>query len=178
MLTPHNTPRKPSTQWTFAPLLLLGLSFLAIFFFPHPAKAQKVYGNWCGPNHGFKGAPIDAVDRVCMLHDNCCRAKGHGPITEKIQHCDCDRIIVQNMPRAIRQTPKAKGKAAGATIFSYFRVAPCFCWKNLCVTVPVCTKVKKCKKVLKKRICTFVPKCSKQKKCKRTKVMGAGGRCL
>jgi len=30
----------------------------------------KVYGNWCGPNHG-SGKPIDALDRICMYHDKC-----------------------------------------------------------------------------------------------------------
>lgn len=130
------------------------------------ATTLKVHGKWCGPGHGFKGRPKDAVDAVCRLHDICCRRKGYGDPAEKIQHCKCDRIIVRRMPSAIRRVRSSKGRVAGASIYAYFRNAPCWCKKRICITLPRCRKVRRCKTV-RKRICARTPRCRRVRKCKR-----------
>ncbi|TNE48058.1 MAG: hypothetical protein EP343_17300 [Deltaproteobacteria bacterium] len=148
----------------------------ALLFLPglvsNEAQAQfkiKVYGRWCGPNHGFGKPPIDAVDNVCKLHDICCRKKKYGEPTEKIQHCDCDRIIVQRMRSAISRTKTRKGKRAGFVILNYFRRAPCYCKKRICVPAPSCRYKRKCT-TKSKRLCSPYLSCRKQRKC--TKVFG------
>ena len=53
-------------------------------------------------------APIDPVDRVCQLHDQCYDQRGY-------LDCSCDRDLVARMPAAVVHpaTPPA-GKVAGA----------------------------------------------------------------
>lgn len=132
--------------------------------------AIPIYGNWCGPNHGFKKPPIDPVDQVCEFHDRCAVQKRYGDPLEKIQHCDCDQNVLRNMPAAIAKTKSQKGKNMGRVIMAYFQNAVCYCKQKVCISVPSCKNVNKC--VLKpgKPVCTVVPSCKKVKKCK--KVLG------
>ncbi|KAB3539714.1 hypothetical protein F8154_00755 [Alkaliphilus pronyensis] len=46
-----------------------------------------IYGNWCGPMCSGPDAPISAVDRCCMHHDQCYGEQGYF-------NCDCDREII------------------------------------------------------------------------------------
>ncbi len=46
-----------------------------------------IYGNWCGPLCSGPDAPISAVDRCCMYHDQCYGEHGYF-------NCDCDRDII------------------------------------------------------------------------------------
>lgn len=188
MITTHTT-------WTDQPIRLFHsprtgfcvwrMVLVSIFvlggWFVKEASAQvsiPVYGNWCGPNHGFKKPPIDAVDGVCRLHDICARRMRYGDPLEKIQHCDCDRIIVQRMPGAIANTRTTHGKRMGRLIFGYFSLAICHCKRQVCIPTPSCRKEKKCTKKFGKKICVPVPICKKVNKCNTMKVYGSGGRCL
>lgn len=73
----------------------------------------KIYGNWCGPKHG-SGTPIDALDRICMVHDNCYDSHGYF-------NCKCD----YNMARSIGKLKSAKLKIIGAPMKTWFRSSPC-----------------------------------------------------
>jgi hypothetical protein len=141
------------------------------------AQGFKLYGNWCGPKHGHKGDPVDAVDNACKHHDLCCERNREYPFSKKVEHCDCDKIILQKTAAAMQTKLSAKGRAAGAAIISYFSNAPCYCYKNVCVSKPKCKTEKSCKKVAGKNVCVSKPKCKTEKVCKRTPLMGRGGRC-
>jgi len=94
------------------------------------AAGLAVYGNWCGPGHGG-GTPIDAVDAVCMRHDQCYDAKGYFD-------CSCDRALIYEMPTAIASpgVPPA-GKAAGAAAIAAFTALPCVC-RRVCLPFVGC----------------------------------------
>lgn len=135
-----------------------------------PQLSIPVYGNWCGPGHPKRGnpPPIDAVDASCRRHDRCYSKRGYS-------NCRCDRNLIGGMPAAIRRTPSLKGKAAGAAIAAFFTVWPCVCRKRVCVPLPKCTMVKRCKRVFGKRFCIRVPKCRMVKRCHSVPVPGHGG---
>jgi len=80
----------------------------------------EFYGNWCGPLHG-SGQPIDAVDRVCCIHDHCYDDRGY-------LDCSCDRALIEGMDRAMTNpyvSSEGRNKASQAAAF--FRVSPCLC---------------------------------------------------
>jgi hypothetical protein len=88
---------------------------------PVPMAGLELYGNWCGPGNSGPGAPIDAVDQVCCLHDKCYTDRGY-------LDCSCDRDLVARMPGAIANanTPAA-GRAFGIAAAAFFAVTPCLC---------------------------------------------------
>lgn len=103
--------------------------FLALSVPERNAQASvPVHGRWCGPGHGG-GQPIDAVDAVCQAHDQCYDRSGYF-------NCACDRELIARLPDAIRRTPTASGKAAGASVARYFQSAGCQCKREVCVPTP------------------------------------------
>jgi Phospholipase A2 len=93
----------------------------------------EYYGNWCGPLHGG-GQPIDAVDRVCCLHDQCYDDRGY-------LDCSCDRDLIEGMQRAMANpyvSPEGRYKASQAADF--FRVSPCLC-NRMCLPWIGCFRV-------------------------------------
>lgn len=91
-----------------------------------------IYGNWCGPGHSGPGAPIDPVDRVCCLHDQCYDDRG-------TLDCACDRDLVARMPGAIADSrTSAAGRAAGTAAMALFAVSPCLCHR-VCVPILGCS---------------------------------------
>lgn len=178
-----------STVKTF----VFGLCFFALsstaFGFSMP-----IHGRWCGMGHGFNGPPVDAVDRLCMLHDICVKktlsTKKVKKYVHGLQYCHCDWKILSGIDAALRTVKKQGKKKAyqrGLLIKTYFKNTRCFCDKRvclpkpvckkvkvctdrfstLCVYKPICKKVRKCKKVLGKQRCLTVPSCKKVKVCKR-----------
>ncbi|MBU47568.1 MAG: hypothetical protein CL920_02590 [Deltaproteobacteria bacterium] len=137
---------------------------------PSWAFKVKIYGNWCGPEHGFKKAPKDALDRVCQQHDICIKNKirsGRKRPIEKFQFCECDRALLKNVMRAARKVKTKKAMLAAKVMKNYFARTLCYCRKRICVKVPKCRKVRTCVKNKKRRkICTKVPTCKMKKKCK------------
>lgn len=132
--------------------------------------------NWCGPGHPKKGKnppALHPVDSVCRTHDKCYDRRGY-------LDCRCDRELLRSMPQAIARTRSGKGKAAGLTAIAAFSHTPCFCRKKVCVPVPSCRMVRRCKRIgigkFSKKICTKVPQCRTIRRCKRIPVPGAGGR--
>lgn len=90
------------------------------------AAGVAVYGNWCGPGHGGPGAPIDPVDRVCQLHDQCYDQRGY-------LDCSCDRDLVARMPAAVvHPATSPAGKVAGAAAAGVFQATPCLC-RRICL---------------------------------------------
>ena len=47
-----------------------------------------VYGNWCGPGCSGPSAPVDDVDRCCMVHDKCYDREGYFD-------CQCDIDVIE-----------------------------------------------------------------------------------
>jgi len=93
----------------------------------------KIYGNWCGPNHG-SGKPISALDNICMVHDKCYNRYGYF-------NCKCDMVMV----RAIGRLSSRKLRIIGSPMKSYFRGSPCqgpMTRPTMCGWLP-CIKCKK-----------------------------------
>jgi len=84
-----------------------------------------VYGNYCGPQHGGTGEPIDAVDAACKRHDECYGELGYFD-------CRCDAQLLEELPAAIAQTGSAQGKLCGGAIYTWFSLQPCACYTEVC----------------------------------------------
>lgn len=71
------------------------------------------YGNYCGPGNSG-GIPINAVDRTCMIHDNCYDSYGWGS-------CNCDINLISSMSNHITNGSLGAGERAFATAaLAYF----------------------------------------------------------
>lgn len=87
--------------------------------------ARVIYGNWCGPFYG-SGQPIDAVDRLCCIHDHCYDNRGY-------LDCSCDRDLISGMRRTMSNpyvSPEGRYKAS--QIADFFRISPCLCYR-ICI---------------------------------------------
>ncbi|GAA0853992.1 hypothetical protein ABER99_20295 [Paenibacillus glucanolyticus] len=49
------------------------------------------HGNWCGPGCSGPGAPVDALDKCCMYHDNCYAINGYSSCQCDYDLLDCTR---------------------------------------------------------------------------------------
>eukprot|EP01080_Neovahlkampfia_damariscottae_P003625 gene3625-6441_t len=110
----------------------------------------RVHGNYCGGGwcggkwwdgcngrklDGSKGCyvqryqwnrpkPIDAVDRCCMTHDDCCSKLGAG----ESKRCTCNRDMARCYQKAIKQCKTKDCKVVGkilATISQPFKIVGC-----------------------------------------------------
>lgn len=73
----------------------------------------KIHGNWCGPKHG-SGTPIDALDKICMVHDRCYDRYGYF-------NCKCD----MNMVNSIAKLRSIRLRLIGAPMAAWFKNSPC-----------------------------------------------------
>lgn len=75
------------------------------------------YGNWCGGGcSGLNGPPIDEVDAICKVHDECYSA------TDRCSICKCDAELIASL-----QLVLAKKKDCGCLNI--------FCWEDANIEV-------------------------------------------
>lgn len=105
---------RPACNCASAPAVVPGAA-------PSEAVAEAgipVHGNWCGPGHGG-GRAVDALDEVCMRHDQCYDRRGY-------LDCDCDRTLVREIDDLIaRGGLSGTARAKAALVRTYFAAAPC-----------------------------------------------------
>lgn len=88
-------------------------------------KGLPIYGNYCGPQHGGTGDPIDAVDAACKRHDECYAQLGYFD-------CRCDQQLLEELPGAIAQTASSQATLCGSAIYTWFSLQPCACYTEVC----------------------------------------------
>jgi len=84
---------------------------------------MPTYGNWYGANHpadiNNAAAPINSVDRACMVHDFCYQEKGYFD-------CGCDKALNDELITGLRGHKYAGAEFVyGKSIHHYFDGSPC-----------------------------------------------------
>jgi len=82
------------------------------------------YGNWCGLGHGGEhGDPIDTLDSLCQMHDECYAANGYF-------NCGCNATLRAQISYYLGFSwmygVNEEQKIAAQTIMTFFLVMPCF----------------------------------------------------